>query len=46
MRRVLSYLRHHPLVWLVPLVFFGGLVLVVAVEVAATPDNPFVYDVR
>ncbi len=45
MRSLAAYLRAHPLVWIVPLVFYLGLVVLLAWRVASVPANPFVYDV-
>ncbi|MFT4539315.1 MAG: hypothetical protein ACI841_001936 [Planctomycetota bacterium] len=46
MNALLTYLKVHVLVWLIPLTFLlvvlGGL----AWKVANTPDNPFIYNLN
>ena len=48
MRVLVSYLRGHRLVWLVPLVLVPlvvGLVCYLAHAESSTPDSPFIYEV-
>ena len=43
----MSYLRKHPLVWILPLILVPlvvGLVAYLAHSEAVTPDSPFIYD--
>ncbi len=44
MKRLLSYMREHPLVWLIPLVTIVGLLSFLAWKIGRTPSSPFVYD--
>ena len=44
MRRLLRYLREHPLVWLVPLVTTTLVLGFLAWKIGRTPASPFVYD--
>lgn len=42
--KVLTYLREHPLVWLIPVAFFGLLVGGLAWKLSRTPVTPFIYE--
>lgn len=45
MRRVLGFLRRHPLVWIIPLATYAFLIGYVAVKLARAPETEFIYDV-
>lgn len=45
MKRLLSYLVAHPLVWIVPLVLTVGVLGFLAWKIGRTPVSPFVYDI-
>ena len=45
MKGLLGYLREHPLVWIVPLLVIGVLVVGLAWKLAHTPSSPFIYDI-
>lgn len=44
MRRLIDYLKGHPLVWLVPTFFLTVGLGLIAWKLAKTPANPFIYD--
>ena len=43
--RLLGWLRRHPLVWLVPLLFYLLVFAYLAVKMADAPQTEFIYDV-
>ena len=45
MANLLSYLKEHTLVWLIPLIFVCVVLGGIAWKVARTPSNPFIYDI-
>ena len=44
MRALFTYLREHPLVWIVPIVLFVGGLGLLAWKIGRTPTSPYVYD--
>ncbi|MFT7668526.1 MAG: hypothetical protein ACI8X5_001219 [Planctomycetota bacterium] len=47
MQAITSYLKRHPLVWLVPMIavpIILALIFYLARAESMTPDNPFIYD--
>lgn len=44
-RAVLRWLGRHPLVWLVPVLFFLALCVFALVQLGGAPQTEFVYDV-
>lgn len=45
MEGLLRYLRNHPLVWIIPLIFLVLVLGTLAWKLSQTPDSPFIYDV-
>jgi len=43
----MSFLRKHPLIWIIPAILVPlviGVIAYLAYSEAATPDSPFIYD--
>ena len=45
MSTLLRWLLRHPLVWLIPVLFFGLLLGYMAVKLSDSPQTEFIYDV-
>ena len=43
MRRLLSFLRRHPLIWLVPLLTYGVLLVYLVSKLQDAPQDAFIY---
>ena len=44
-RSLLRWLWRHPLVWIVPLLFFSGMAAIVVTRLVGAPRTEFIYDV-
>jgi len=44
MKRLIRYLREHPLVWIMPLLVLVMFLGLLAYKIARTPTSPFIYD--
>ncbi len=43
MRRVFRFLRRHPLVWIVPVLVYGVLLIYLLTKLAHAPQDAFIY---
>ena len=43
MKDLLTFLREHPLSWILPIVIVFGRIFWLAWSITATPENPFAY---
>ena len=43
MKAIRDYLLEHPLVWVIPLVFFVLLLVLLAWRISQSPSSPFIY---
>ncbi len=46
MKDLWDFLRTHKLAWILPILVFAAIAGLIAWKIAATPANPFVYDLR
>lgn len=42
--RLLTWLREHPMFWIVPILFWGTALFLLAWKISQTPANPHVYE--